>query len=308
VNSFRLFLFLLLLFLVATTSLTLGQQSPVTGGNVSLTVTVTDDYGRPIPGLKREQFSVWEKKTSLEITSFEAEAGPASVAFVIDLSGSMSPKAKNLAVQVAEQIRQGISRSSDYLIVKFSETPQVVCGLGCGETEAAKALNDLAQAHAQQNTALYDACDLALKDLEFSKHAKRVVIVFSDGQDNASKLSFSKLRDVLKDSSVTFYAVGILREAEAGWVVLAQEGRGILDELSAVTGGKAYFPRDRKEMLELADVIALQINQHYRLGFKPLLQTPDQKWHPLKLKLEFPRTSAKSPHTHVRYRAGYYSR
>ena len=305
-NSFCFFLFLLLVP-VATTSLPLGKQSPTTGGNVFLTVTVTDDYGRPIPGLKREQFSVWEKKASLEITSFEAEAAPASVAFVIDLSGSMRARSKNPAAQVAEQVRRGISRASDYLIVSFSDTPQVVCGLGCSETEAAKALNDLAQAHAHQNTALYDACDLVLRDLQFSKHTKRVLIVVSDGQDNSSKLSFNQLRDELKGSSVTFYAVSLLSTADAG-SGLGQEGIGILDELSAVTGGKAYFPHDRKEMIEIADVIALQINQHYTLGFKPLAQIPDQKWHSIKIKFEFPKTSGKHPHYDLRYRAGYYSR
>jgi Ca-activated chloride channel family protein len=305
VNSFRLSLFLLLILSV-TTTLTLGQQPSVAvGGNVYLTVTVTDDYGRPISGLKQEHFSVLEKKTPLDITHFGAEGGPASVAFALDLSSSFGAKPKKEAVQVADQIRGGLIPSSDYLVVSFSETPRLICELGCGETDAANALHSLAQATPQHNTALYDACYLALKKLESSKHRKRVLIVFSDGQDNVSKLTFTKLQDALKDSSVTFYAVGIIRAAEAG-SSLAQEGGAILDELSAVTGGKAYFPRDRKEMLELADVIASQINQHYTIGFKPLSQTPDQKWHSIKIKLEFPKGSGKSPH--LRYRAGYYSR
>lgn len=186
----------------------------------------------------------------------------------------------------------------------MGQQPSVAAG-GNDEMKAAKTLQALTQLKAYGGSAFYDTCHLALQKLESGRHTKRVLIVFSDGQDNASKMSFKGLRDELKDSSVTFFAVGLHSDDGNG---LAEEGNSILKELSEVSGGNAYFLKDQKAALELADVINAQISQHYTLGFKPLSQTPDQKWHSIKIKLELPKTSDKRPHYEVRYRAGYYSR
>jgi Ca-activated chloride channel family protein len=306
VNSFHLSLFIFLVLLLTTSAP--AQQPSVTGSApVYRTVTVTDDRNRSISGLTQEQFSVSERKTRLDISYFESKGGPASVGFVLDLSASMDGRPQKLALEVADRIRRGIPQPSDYLIVAFNEKAQVICDVGCDELEAGRVLQSLAQITPHQNTALYDACDLALKRLAASKQARRVLIVFSDGADNSSKLTFSKLRESLRDSNVTLYAVGLHSGTDAG-SMLSNEGDGILEELSTLSGGKAYFLKDKKTTDELAEVITAQFHQYYTIGFKPLDPTPDQKWHTIKIRLELPKTSDKPPHYDLRYRAGYYSR
>jgi len=189
----------------------------------------------------------------------------------------------------------------------LKDAPELLCELGCNEAELAGALQQVAAPDAKEvkKTLLYDGCDLALKKLETGKNSKRILIVFSDGLDSSSTLSFTKFRDELKESNVLFYAVGQQKPTDL-YGSSSMQGGGILEELGVLTGGKAYFPIDAKEMAQVANVISMQLRQQYTVGFKPAEQTPDNKWHPIKIKLNLPKTE-KSGAPYVRYREGYYS-
>jgi Ca-activated chloride channel family protein len=299
----------LLLLLAMITGSAMGQDARPNGAAVRVVVTVADATGRPVSGLTQEQFSIVEKKNPLEIVSFDAEDKPVSIAFVFDLSTSMSPAFRKTSVQLAGQIMRSSNKANEYAIIGLREVPEVFCELGCNEAETTKALQQVAVAEIKEGrskTYLYNGCALALKKLETSKNAKQVMIVFSDGQDNSSKLPFNKLRDAIKESSVIFYAFGLQSPDMSAY--LSQESGKVLEELGTVTGGKAYFPIEAREMTQVADVIAMQLRQQYTIGFKPEAQAADNKWHSIKIKLTMPKTTGKSAAPFVRYREGYLSR
>lgn len=300
---------LLFLLLAMITGSAMGQETKPNGSTVRVVVTVADSAGRPVSGLTQEQFSIVEKKNPLEIVSFDAEDKPVSIAFVFDLSTSMSPAFRKSSVQLAGQIVRSSNKANEYAIIGLREAPEVFCELGCNEAETTKALQQVAAVEVKEGrskTFLFDGCALALKKLETSKNAKQVLIVFSDGLDNSSKLPFNKLRDALKESSVIFYAFGL--QSPTMNALLSQEGGKVLEELGVLTGGKAYFPIETREMTQVADVIAMQLRQQYTIGFKPETQTADNKWHSIKIKLTMPKTTGKSATPFVRYREGYLSR
>jgi VWFA-related protein len=155
-------------------------------------------------------------------------------------------------------------------------------------------------------TAFYDACDLALTKLESSKYRKRVIIVFTDdGADNASKTSFTRLRNILRESSASLYVIGVINQSDAG-SRLGIPGRGILEELASVSGGKAFFSPDHKQLRDVLAVVAAELSHQYTISFNIPPAMHDNQWHSIKVKVAPPREEF--PKIFLRYREGYYDR
>lgn len=299
---------ILSLVLISATDSILGQQPATDSKTVLVRITAVDDKGRPISGLKQEQFSGFEKKDQLQITSFDSNDEPASIAFVFDVSGSIPAALKSLAAELAYQFTETSHRSNNYVVIAFDRQAQLICGWDCRADDLKKAFAEVVRIVPQMNTALYDACDLALTKLQSSKYGRRVIIVVSDGEDNASKLSFPKLRDRIRDSSVAIYSIGMTGGSDLG-SSLGMEGQGILDELASISGGRAYFPRDAKELHDVVDSVARDLSHQYTIGFV-VQATHDNKWHSMKIKVAAPKEEprGKFPHVFLRYREGYFDR
>lgn len=296
--------------LVTSPNSILGQQSTPDSKTVLLRVTATDDHGGPITGLKQEQFSVFERKQQLDIASFDSSDEPSGIVFMLDVSGSIPAAFKNLAAQLVHQFTETSNKSNDYLVIAFNERAKVLCGWDCRADDLEKALGEVVRVMPQMNTAFYDACDLALTKLESSKYRRRVIIVFTDdGEDNASKTSLSRLRNILRESSVALYAIGIVHQSNDG-STLSIPGRGILEELASVSGGKAFFSLEHKRLRDAVALVAAELGHQYTIRFNISHATHDDKWHSIKVKVAPPRDESrgKFPKVFLRYREGYYDR
>jgi len=286
----------------------LGQQPTPNSKTVLLRVTATDDHNRPITGLKREQFSIFEKTQQLDIASFDSSDEPASIAFMFDVSGSIPDAFKNLAAQLVQQFIETSNKSNDYLVIAFNTQAKVFCSWDCRADDLKKALGEIVRVTPQMNSAFYDACDLALTKLESSKYRRRVIIVFTDeAGDNASKTSLSTLRNILGESSVALYAIGLIHQSNDG-STLGIPGRGILEELASVSGGRAFFSPDDKQLRDVVAVVAAQLSDQYTITLNVAPATHDNKWHSIKVKVAPPREESrgKFPKIFLRYREGYY--
>ena len=273
-------------------------------------MTVTDDHGGVAAGLKRDWFSVFEKKLPLQITGFESSDEPVSVAVLVDLSNSVKAATKKDSIQAVSRFIKTANPNNEYLIIGFNKEPTVIAGWGRDQPYIEKELGDAAQRGAKDGTALYDACELALTKLRLSKYDARAMLMVSDGQDNASQITFTTMRERLRESSVTLYAIGLFSEFNA-LSVLTLEGQGVLDELSAVSGGRGYYPKSDKEISIVSEHIALELRHPYRIRFRPASAMPDNKWHPIKIKLALPERDDKGHkfgHLNIQSREGYYDR
>jgi Ca-activated chloride channel family protein len=155
----------------------------------------------------------------------------------------------------------------------------------------------------KSNTALYDAVYLGVERVTRGSHQKRALMIISDGQDNASRYNFGEVRRLMKESDVTTYAVGILDKGDIGGP-LGMQGQAFLDELTSVTGGKAFYPESDVEMDEIFERIALELRHQYTIGYTPKDFKPDGKWRKVKVKVKPPRGL---PRLTVRTRDGYYA-
>jgi Ca-activated chloride channel homolog len=235
---------------------------------VTLTLTVTDYYGRYVSGLTKDAFTVIDDGVEQEITFFSDADAPVSVGILFDVSGSMS----------GEKIR------------KARNALEAV-------------LNKLTLVEPKQNTALYDACYLGVERVTRGAHQKKAILIISDGQDNASRYNFKEVRRLLKESDVTIYSVGIMDGRDAGSME-GMQGQAFLDELSSVTGGKSFYPNTNVELDEIFERIALELRHQYSVGYTPKNFQPDGKWHKVKVKVKPPRGL---PRLTVRNREGYYA-
>src|SRR5688572_12376445 len=220
---------------------------------ITLTVTVTDTYGRYVSGLSKSAFAVYDNKQQQEITFFSHDDSPVSVGVIFDVSGSMSGDKVKRARDALAKFIQTSHDSDEYFLIAFNSRAQL---LNDRTRDGDAILNRLTFVETKSQTALYDACYLGVEKVQRGAHPKRALLLISDGQDNDSRYTFNELRKLLKESDVTLYAIGILSGSDAG-SSLGMEGQGILDELSVVSGGKAFFPRSAAEMDDNFEQIAL---------------------------------------------------
>jgi Ca-activated chloride channel family protein len=267
---------------------------------ITLTVTVTDTYGRYVSGLSQKAFTILDEKKPQEITFFSDDDSPVSVGVIFDVSGSMSgDKIKN-AREALSKFIQTSHNSDEYFLIAFNSRAQLLLD----KTRDGNAVLDkLTFVQTKNNTALYDACYLGVEKVQRGLHPKRALLLISDGQDNNSRYTFNELRRLLKESDVVLYGIGILSGGDAG-STLGMDGQGILDELANVSGGKAFFPRSPLEMDDIFEQIALELRHQYSIGYKPSDFANDGKWRKIKVKVTPPRGL---PRLFVRSKEGYYA-
>jgi len=267
---------------------------------VTLTLTVTDLYGRFVSGLTKSAFTVFDGGEEQEITFFSDTDAPISVGILFDVSGSMSGEKIGKARKALERFINTSHPSDEYFLIAFNSRAQLLLDR---TRDGEAVLEKLAMVKPKDSTALYDAAYLGVERVTRGTRQKKAMLIISDGQDNASRYNFSEVRRLLKESDVTVYAVGIMDDHDAG-SASGMQGQAFLDELASVTGGKSFYPQTDIEMDEIFERIALELRHQYSVGFTPKNFTPDGKWHKVKTKVKPPRGISRLT---VRTREGYYA-
>ena len=276
------------------------EQVTINTDLITLTVTVTDSYGRYVSGLDKSAFTVFDDKDQQEIAFFSDEDAPVSVGIIFDVSGSMGGDKIRHAREALSRFIDTSHDMDEYFLIGFNTRAQLLLD----KTRNGNAVIDkLTFVEPRQNTALYDACYLGVEKVTRGTHAKRALLLISDGQDNESRYTFSDLRRLLKETDVVLYSIGIVSPNDATSNV-GMQGQGILDELSAVSGGKAFFPSTDAEMNEIFERIALELRHQYSIGYKPANFVNDGRWHRIKVKVQPPRGL---PRLFVRNKEGYFA-
>jgi Ca-activated chloride channel family protein len=130
---------------------------------------------------------------------------------------------------------------------------------------------------------------------------RRALLLITDGEDNRSRYSFSNVRDFIKEQDVQLYAIGIVDE-HASQLTNGRTGRRLMEELTEVTGGRAYFPESLDELEDICARIALELKSQYVLGYRSTNDAKDGRWRKLRVRIESPKGS---PDLDVRARSGY---
>ncbi len=267
---------------------------------VTLTLTVTDLYGRYVSGLGKNAFAITDNNQDQDITFFSDSDAPVSVGILFDVSGSMNGEKIQKARKALARFIATSHPSDEYFLIAFNDRAQLLMDR---TRDGDAVLQKLSLVQPRSNTALYDAVYLGIERVTRGSHNKRAMLIISDGQDNSSRYNFGEVRRLLKESDVVAYSVGIVDKGDAA-SALGMQGQAFLDEISSVSGGKAFYPQTDVEMDEIFERIALELRHQYSIGYIPKDFQPDGKWRKVKVKVKPPRGL---PRLTVRGREGYFA-
>jgi Ca-activated chloride channel homolog len=270
----------------------------VTVGLVVLHATTENKKGVPVSGLNKNDFQVFEDGVAQRIETFSHEDIPVTVGLVVDGSGSMRPKHDDV-LSAARTFAQASNASDEMFVVNFNEHVSFGLPDDVPFTSKSVALQQaLAQSPITGETALYDAMDASLKQLKRGSRDKKVLIVISDGGDNAS--SHSSLKQIMTlavESNAVIYTIGLFDENDV------DRNPGVLKQLAHATGGEFFQPEDIGNVVSLCAQIARDIRNQYTIAYTPTNATQDGGFRAIQVR-------AKSPgHDHlvVRTRPGYFA-
>jgi Ca-activated chloride channel homolog len=228
---------------------------------VALHATVLDDKHRLVTDLGRQDFAVYENGVPQKITSFRREDIPVSIGIVIDNSGSMRDK-RPAVNQAALNLVRASNSQDEVFIVNFNDEYY----LDQDFTANLKKLQEgLEKIDSRGGTALYDAIVASAAHLEkHGKLDKRVILVVTDGEDNASRESLEQaIRKLDVDNGPTVYAIGLLGDEHQ------KRAKRALEAMAQHTGGEAFFPKDLREVDSITKEVAHDIRNQYTIGYKP---------------------------------------
>jgi len=255
---------------------------------VSLNVTVTDGTGRYVTDLDQGEFSLFEDGVKQDLTFFNRRPQPIALSLLLDSSASMEEKIPTLQAAAVNFVKK-LKTSDIAQIIDFDSRVEIRQAFTSNQSELESSINKTA---AGGSTSLHNAVYIALKELRKVKAVneedvrRQALVVFSDGEDTSSLVSFEEVLDLAKRSETAIYAIALrgvdtqtkgFREAEFVMRSLAQE-----------TGGRAFFPARIEDLNGVYTQIADELASQYTLGYTSKNPRRDGAWRNLVIRVARP--------------------
>jgi VWFA-related protein len=299
-----------LLILILLPGMALSQVSPATperpdtgykitvqANLVVLHATAQDRKGILVSGLGQDNFQVYEDGVLQQIKFFSHEDLPVTVGLVIDNSGSMGRKRADV-ITAALAFARSSNPQDQMFVVNFNEHVRFALPGGTPFTDQVPEL-ELALARITTNgqTALYDAVAVALEHLKQGNRDKKVLIVISDGGDNASKHKLAQIMAMAQHTDAIIYTIGLFDEDD--------EDRNpvVLRQLAQDTGGDVFLPRSHQEAIPICERIARDIRNQYTIAYVPANRKLDGTYRLIQVNASAPGHGRLGVRTRPGYRA-----
>jgi Ca-activated chloride channel family protein len=260
---------------------------------VLVPVAVNDTLNRPVSGLEKENFKVFDDKVEQVITSFSMEDEPVAVGLVFDTSGSMSGSEREERA-AANEFFKTANPEDEFALVEFDSSPRLVVPV---TPDPAKVTYQLLFAHAKGSTALLDAVFLGLHEIKKSNKKRKALVVITDGGENNSRYTPTEIKNVVKESDVLIYSIGIFTDANN------TDAGGVLNNISEQTGGR-MFKTEGMRLSDIARKISIDLRNRYLLGYVPSNTERNGRYHLIEVKIVPPKGL---PQVRAHWRTGYYA-
>jgi Ca-activated chloride channel family protein len=300
---------------------------------INVTATVSDASGRFVPGLRLDDFLVYEDGEPQTVTHFSAERTPVSLGIVLDISGSMEGEKIQAARSALNRFLYDLLDERDEIFVyAFDDDPVLIQEWTTDRRQLSRAIGRIDPEGA---TAMYDAVAEAVPYAASGRHQKKALVLISDGNDTSSRTSIRDLKQLVRESEVLLYAIGIdgdsrpsvqpmptppripipipfpggRRRPGGGWPQIQWPpragGSGSSDRVNVValrdltddSGGRTEIIRSARDLNPATAGIASELSQQYYLGY-PSPGKKDGRWHSI-------RVEVKNRSYRVRARRGY---
>ncbi|HTS71688.1 MAG TPA: VWA domain-containing protein [Terriglobia bacterium] len=274
---------------------------------VVLHATVIDKKGHIVNDLKQDDFKVFEDGAPQTLTHFSHADIPVTMGIVIDDSGSMRNKRE--AVNAAALIFAKTSNPQDQVfVVNFNDVYYLDT-----PGDFANTIEDLKSAldkiDSRGGTAMRDAVIASLDHLKLGNRDKKILLVITDGEDNASRYTQEELMERSQKSNAVIYTIGLLGSDETSDLFKIRGGEAhraakVLRELAEATGGEPYFPKSLDEVESTCRQIAHDIRNQYTLAYTPTNLKKDGTFRSVRVDAYMPHSKNKLV---VRTRPGYFA-
>ncbi len=268
---------------------------------VLIPVTVTDGRGRPVLGLQKDQFELYEDKVQQAITHFDSEDAPVSIGLIFDASDSMQPKLYQARAAVSELLADA-NPQDEFFLVRFSTRAGLTVPMTSDRDEIRDRVNLI---ETGGSTALLDAVRLGVEEMKHAHNVRKALVILSDGEDNSSRITEGQLREIVRESDVLIYSVGI---GEQNYMQSFGNprltGSALLNEISTQSGGRLFEVNKLKQLPAVATTIGSCLRSQYVLGYDPSNLERNGKYRKIKLKVTRPKGF---PRLHAAWRLGYYA-
>jgi Ca-activated chloride channel homolog len=280
-----------------------NQRIRVSVDMVVLHATVSDDKGQFVPGLKQDNFRVFENKVEQKVSAFSNEDAPVTVGLVIDNSGSMREKREQVNAAALAFVKASNPQDETF-VVNFND--EYYLDLNEDFTSDIRELNEaLSRIDSRGSTALYDAVIGSLDHLKKGHRDKKVLLVITDGDDDASRKSFAYTVQAAQQSDAMIFAIGVFSDEDRKHAKhMVRKSKKDLTALADATGGVAYFPENLEQVNAICTQVAHDIRNQYTLGYYPTNTAKDGTFREVQIQLLPPKGRGKLS---VRTRTGYYA-
>ena len=266
---------------------------------VVLNLLIKDKQGRYVSDLNAGAFAVFENKQAQAVSFFVSEDAPVTVGLLVDSSGSMSAN-RELIIAAATSFAATSNPEDEIFAVAFNDTVTPVLPESAPFTADPDTLRRAMTASitTQGRTALYDALAAGLDYLARGTRQRKILIVVSDGGDNASRTSAQEIWTQTQASNVVVYTIALVDETDR------DANPKALKRLADATGGEAFRPRSIRDVAEVLRRIATDIRHAYTIGYVPPSAERDGAFHNVRVIVRTPDGRAISVRTRTGYVAG----
>ncbi|HVP00387.1 MAG TPA: VWA domain-containing protein [Bryobacteraceae bacterium] len=261
---------------------------------VLVPITVTDKLGRPVLGLEKQDFRVFDNQVEQTITHLAMEDDPVAVGFIFDISGSIGGNMGEYRMAAREFFKVA-DDDDEFFLVEFESKPRLAVPLS---RDAANIDYQIMMTRSQGLTALFDAVYLATNEIRKSKLIKKALILISDGGENNSRYRQSEVESALRETDALLYAIGPSPDNLSG-----DNNGGLLKHLAEFTGGR-LIELQGTGFADLAQKVIIDLRNRYLISYSPKDSARDGKYHAIKVQLIPPKGMGKLT---AHWRTGYYA-
>jgi Ca-activated chloride channel family protein len=286
--------FLVCAFAVLAGAAVLAQQATFKSGTsiVAVLSTVTDAQGRLVPNLERDQFTILDNGKPQEITFFQNETQPFTVVVMLDFSFSMTSHL-DLLKAATEQFLIRMLPEDKGQVGAFSAKIEFSGTFTNDRDDLIGALKDLQFGNP---TRLYDAVDASIDMLE-EVPGRKIVLVFTDGDDTASRKGQGDVLDRAREQEIMIYAIGLEAEFFNGQRMQRSRPDRGLRKLAEETGGGYFELKKTDDLAPTFTRVAQELHSLYALGFTPTVF--DGKEHKLEVRVKTPGAVARARRSYI---------
>jgi VWFA-related protein len=261
---------------------------------VLVPLTATDKFGRPVTGLEKQDFRVFDNKVEQKITQLGMDDEPVAVGFIFDVSGSIGGAMEQYR-RATHEFFTSADDKDEFFLVEFQSSAKLVVPL---TRQVNQIEYQIMMTKSKGMTSLYDAVYLAANEIRKSKLTKKALILVSDGGENNSRYTLTELKNALRETDALLYSIG--PSPDHAW---GDNDGALLKQISELTGGR-LIEIDRMDLADLAQKIIIDLRNRYVIGYVPSDKTRDGRYHQIRVEIIPPKGLGKLT---AHWRTGYYA-